>query len=165
MRHHVSDEENGAFDHAIAYAIVYRFLHLIQDREPYNEDLDNVLRWGEMNSVGTMTFDPAYIDDWGSAAAGRGILTSEEAYDAMVTFLEGYASRGCRPSFTHLIERLKSDKSGMASLWAKAQNLVAEDVDAGEPYRGTYMFETDAQGRCFRVERDPETGHLRSILS
>jgi hypothetical protein len=159
------DDANPGLESTIAYAIVYRFLYLIQDQETYDEDLDNVLRWGATNSVGTMTYDPAYLDDWISAAGGRGVLSFGEAYDAMLRFLEGYASLGCRPYFTDLIERLTRDRSATAPLWIQAQNLVAEDIEAGEPYRGTYRFGVDSEGRRVRVERDPVSGKLRPIPS
>jgi hypothetical protein len=132
------------YDAMIAYAIVYRFWGLLYERTEFAADWDIIqLRsWGELNADGTQSYDPAYIPDWHDATHGRERLTIEETYAAMLRFFDGYASRGCSGTvLVALIERLRNDPLSEAAAWERARGIVADDVAAGEPYRGAFFID------------------------
>lgn len=150
------------YDSTIAYAVMIRFLRLVGEAEPTDQDLESFLRWGELNSAGTKTFDPAFLEDWSNATGGRTAIGSDDAYAAMIAMLSKFALRGVSgATFVDRIRRL--ERKDLSSVWDTAVRLVSDDVEAGEPFRGSWTFGVDAQGNRVRLERDPETGRLRTI--
>jgi hypothetical protein len=71
------------------------------------DDVCSILSWTQLLKDESGTWDPAMWHDWERAVGDQKNLTDLQAYNVMLKFLEGYASRGAEQDFHEFLESLQ----------------------------------------------------------
>jgi len=101
-----------------AYWTMFLFLDDLYQRHQsdYQWDMPILLDDMQVMKDGT-TSDPAQWQDW-LACIPKGSISAEEAFDAMLTFLDHYRQRGERGEITRLLNVLRASRRLYGQRWA-----------------------------------------------
>ena len=151
------------FDSKMAYVVTHCFLQRIWERKKY-DDLVVLLDGMCLSFDGERSMDPALVDDWAKATASKVSFTKREGFDAARTFLRYWDEIGPGEEIKSIIHSMETSRGGepvrqeIAELWNSCWDEVSANLDAGDPFKTSFCYGINEQGKTGRLQRNAKTG-------